>query len=83
MPTGSRMRSIGGETDSPTAASTSATFSTKKLKYLKNPSIPKFEMMLSHRKPQAVARATPPSRARRSSRSPSRLRSGSGTTGWT
>ena len=55
-------------TVSPNAASTAATFSTKKLKYLKNPSIPKFETTLSHRNAPAMLGPAPPCRARRSSR---------------
>ena len=50
MPTGRRMRSAGSWTVNPNAASAAATFSTKKLKYLKKPSIPKLEMTLSQRK---------------------------------
>ena len=45
-----------------------ATLSTKKLKYLKKPSIPKFETTLSHRKRRRCVRPAPPCRARRSSR---------------
>ena len=59
-------RLVHGRARTPPARA--ATFSTKKLKYLKNPSMPKFEMTLSHRKRRRCARPAPPSRARRSSR---------------
>ena len=58
----------GSWTASADVASTPATFSTKKLKYLKKPSMPKFEMTLSHEEAPAMPRPAPPCRARRSSR---------------
>ncbi len=50
MPTGSATRSTGVGIDQPASAAAAATFSTKKLKYLKKPSRPKSTARLAPRK---------------------------------